>query len=143
MGSKREVWERTYRGRKMHISVISSDGIPAFERCTTCCSQFHCPLCPKHLFKPNKPFRVRQHLEIHIKNAITFEAVALPYLFLKTVAMKLFRRSYQHLSSRRLLVDLSIPASSSWISPPDASSPAPPRVVLLTGVSAGEQLTIS
>ncbi|TKS84323.1 TRMT1-like protein [Collichthys lucidus] len=57
----------------MHISVISSDGIPAFERCTTCCSQFHCPLCPKHLFKPNKPFRVRQQLAIHIKNAITFE----------------------------------------------------------------------
>ncbi|XP_059215744.1 uncharacterized protein LOC131993753 [Centropristis striata] len=58
---------------QIHLSVFSLDEIPAVERCTTCCSQFHCPLCPKHLFKPSKPSRVRQHLEVHIKNAITFE----------------------------------------------------------------------
>ena len=35
--------------------------------------------CPKHLFKPSKPGRVRQYLEVHIKNAITFEGNAIVF----------------------------------------------------------------
>ncbi|XP_061570613.1 uncharacterized protein LOC133424181 [Cololabis saira] len=57
----------------MHHSIITCDGKPAVERCTTCCRQFHCPLCPKGMFKPNQPARLQRHLEVHIKNAIAFQ----------------------------------------------------------------------
>ncbi len=34
----------------MHISILSLGTTPKVQRCTSCCKQFHCPLCLK--FKP-------------------------------------------------------------------------------------------
>lgn len=55
----------------MHQSIFVIDVKPAVERCTTCCKLYHCPLCPT--YKPSPPYRLQRHLEVHIKNAITFK----------------------------------------------------------------------
>ena len=61
----------------MHHSIITCDGKPAVERCTTCCSQFHCPLCPKGMFKPSQPAKLQRHLEVHIKMLLHFKVMPL------------------------------------------------------------------
>lgn len=63
----------------MHHSIIPCGGNPAVKRCTTCCSQFHCPLCPKGMFKPSQPAKLQRHLDVHIKNAIAFEGNAIAF----------------------------------------------------------------
>ncbi|CAL8407043.1 unnamed protein product [Arctogadus glacialis] len=55
----------------MHHSIFRDDSKPEVKRCTTCCTLFHCPLCPT--FKPTVNTKLQCHLESHIKHSITFK----------------------------------------------------------------------
>ncbi|KAF1389888.1 hypothetical protein PFLUV_G00052200 [Perca fluviatilis] len=58
----------------MHRSIYEEGKGFKVERCTACCKLFHCPLCPK--YKPSQRAKLQQHLDVHIKNAIIFKAMA-------------------------------------------------------------------
>ncbi|XP_069388419.1 uncharacterized protein [Paralichthys olivaceus] len=55
----------------MHHSIFPTSEGYKVERCTVCCTLFHCPLCPK--YKPSQRGRLQKHLDVHVKNAITFK----------------------------------------------------------------------
>ncbi len=46
-------------------------------KCTACCpgdcKSFHCPLCPKSQFKPNKLCKIKTHLESHWKTRVQID----------------------------------------------------------------------
>ncbi|KAG7507378.1 prolyl 4-hydroxylase subunit alpha-1-like isoform X1 [Solea senegalensis] len=44
---------------EMHISILSTGITPKVERCTSCCKQFHCPLCLK--VKPTQLCKLQRH----------------------------------------------------------------------------------
>ncbi|XP_039594984.1 uncharacterized protein LOC120516999 [Polypterus senegalus] len=57
----------------MHISVCTANSTLALKRCTTCCSQFHCPLCAVGNFKPTKFSRAQRHLKLHFTNGLVYD----------------------------------------------------------------------
>ncbi|KAJ7994080.1 hypothetical protein DPEC_G00262220 [Dallia pectoralis] len=57
----------------VHISVFEKNRIPQVERCTVCCTEHHCPICPTSVYKPRCRSKVLQHMEVHVKNAIQYE----------------------------------------------------------------------
>ncbi|KAG8004737.1 hypothetical protein GBF38_016612, partial [Nibea albiflora] len=56
---------------KMHISIVPAGTTPKVECCTSCCNQFHCPLCLT--FKPTKLSKLQTHLEAHRKGGILYK----------------------------------------------------------------------
>ncbi|XP_028971887.2 zinc finger protein 16 isoform X2 [Esox lucius] len=54
----------------MHHSIVPDNSQPALPRCTTCCRLFHCPLCP--YFLPTALSRLKRHIDVHLKNALSF-----------------------------------------------------------------------
>ncbi|CAL9690179.1 unnamed protein product [Knipowitschia caucasica] len=54
----------------MHKSIIGGENFPV-ERCTTCCTFFHCPICP--MVKPQKLHKMRIHLKSHLRQAISYK----------------------------------------------------------------------
>ncbi|XP_013871111.1 uncharacterized protein LOC106522588 isoform X2 [Austrofundulus limnaeus] len=58
---------------QVHFSVFQKTKPPQVERCTVCCTHFHCPLCPTGMYKPRSKAMVLQHLEVHKKNALQHE----------------------------------------------------------------------
>lgn len=57
----------------MHITIQEGSSLPELERCTTCCTDFHCPFCSSVLFHPTKLCKVRIHLENHFNRAVLHE----------------------------------------------------------------------
>ncbi|XP_028443200.1 uncharacterized protein LOC114561391 [Perca flavescens] len=57
----------------VHISVFNKNNTPPVTRCTVCCTDHHCPLCPTSIYKPRFRAKVLQHMEVHVKNAIQHE----------------------------------------------------------------------
>ncbi|KAJ8271012.1 hypothetical protein GJAV_G00121770 [Gymnothorax javanicus] len=55
----------------MHVSVFTKNLKPDVKCCTTCCKQYHCPICPKLKSFPLTKFA--RHLDVHVKNAIAFK----------------------------------------------------------------------
>ncbi|KAM4536415.1 uncharacterized protein PAE49_021033 [Odontesthes bonariensis] len=55
----------------MHVSITTSGTVPKIERCTTCCDQFHCPMCLR--FKPTRLSKLQTHFESHKKSGILFK----------------------------------------------------------------------
>ncbi|XP_030269804.1 uncharacterized protein LOC115580079 isoform X2 [Sparus aurata] len=58
----------------MHHSIYEEGTGLKVERCTACCKLFHCPFCPK--YKPSQRAKLQQHLDVHMKNAITYKDAA-------------------------------------------------------------------
>ncbi|XP_035862000.1 uncharacterized protein LOC116059806 isoform X2 [Sander lucioperca] len=58
---------------RVHISVFKKNNTPQVTRCTVCCTDHHCPLCPTSIYKPRCRAKVLQHMEVHVKNAIQHE----------------------------------------------------------------------
>ncbi|XP_078099690.1 uncharacterized protein LOC144512703 isoform X1 [Sander vitreus] len=58
---------------RVHISVIQKNNTPRLTRCTVCCTNYHCPLCPTSVYKPRCRAKVLQHMEVHVNNAIRHE----------------------------------------------------------------------
>lgn len=46
--------------------MLKSTGKDAVERCTTCCTLYHCPLCPRVKYKPSLPFK-KKNLQVQFK----------------------------------------------------------------------------
>ncbi|KAF1371877.1 hypothetical protein PFLUV_G00273920 [Perca fluviatilis] len=57
----------------LHISIIQKNNTLRLTRCTVCCTNYHCPLCPTLLYKPRCRAKVLQHMAVHVKNAIQHE----------------------------------------------------------------------
>ncbi|KAK1894968.1 TRMT1-like protein [Dissostichus eleginoides] len=57
----------------MHISIQEGRSLPDFQRCTTCCEDFHCPFCASNVFHPAKLSKVQTHLESHFNRAVLYE----------------------------------------------------------------------
>ncbi|KAF3836251.1 hypothetical protein F7725_028809 [Dissostichus mawsoni] len=57
----------------MHISIQEGRSLPNFQRCTTCCEDFHCPFCASNVFHPAKSSKVQTHLESHFNRAVLYE----------------------------------------------------------------------
>ncbi|KAF3847157.1 hypothetical protein F7725_020185 [Dissostichus mawsoni] len=57
----------------MHISIQEGRSLPDFQRCTTCCEDFHCPFCASNVFHPAKSSKVQTHLESHFNRAVLYE----------------------------------------------------------------------
>ncbi|KAK1889105.1 Primosomal protein N' [Dissostichus eleginoides] len=57
----------------MHISIQEGRSLPDFQRCTTCCEDFHCPFCASNVFHPAKSSKVQTHLESHFNRAVLHE----------------------------------------------------------------------
>ncbi|XP_057708428.1 uncharacterized protein LOC130927004 [Corythoichthys intestinalis] len=55
----------------MHHSILTSGEQIPTDRCKSCCSLYHCPLCPS--YKATKLYRLKKHLDVHNKNSISFE----------------------------------------------------------------------
>ncbi|XP_048037457.1 uncharacterized protein LOC125262681 [Megalobrama amblycephala] len=55
------------------ISVQRGCNLPALNRCTSCCSLFHCPFCNSDFFKPSKKSKVQTHLKLHFSRAVVHE----------------------------------------------------------------------
>uniref|UniRef100_A0A8C4DY82 C2H2-type domain-containing protein n=1 Tax=Dicentrarchus labrax TaxID=13489 RepID=A0A8C4DY82_DICLA len=53
-----------------HITVQPRGVTPTPERCTSCCSCVHCPLCTPQIFKPTVWSKVHKHLQGHAKRAV-------------------------------------------------------------------------
>ncbi|XP_035850135.1 uncharacterized protein LOC116053426 [Sander lucioperca] len=58
---------------RVHISVFKKNNTPQVTRCTVCCTDHHCPLCPTSIYKPRCRAKVLQHMEVHVKNGIQHE----------------------------------------------------------------------
>nr|XP_033944478.1 uncharacterized protein zgc:113210 [Pseudochaenichthys georgianus]XP_033944479.1 uncharacterized protein zgc:113210 [Pseudochaenichthys georgianus] len=57
----------------MHITIREGRSLPHLQRCTTCCKDFHCPLCASNVFHPAKLSKVQAHLESHFNRAVLHE----------------------------------------------------------------------
>ncbi|KAI4823000.1 hypothetical protein KUCAC02_008515 [Chaenocephalus aceratus] len=57
----------------MHITIREGRSLPDLQRCTTCCKDFHCPLCASNVFHPAKLSKVQAHLESHFNRAVLHE----------------------------------------------------------------------
>ncbi|KAJ8349408.1 hypothetical protein SKAU_G00245380 [Synaphobranchus kaupii] len=55
----------------MHHSILQGNSTLQLDRCTTCCKLYHCPLCLT--FKPAKLNRLKSHVDVHLKHALTFK----------------------------------------------------------------------
>ncbi|XP_029976349.1 uncharacterized protein LOC115409346 [Salarias fasciatus] len=55
----------------MHVSIFLKTSLPQVSCCTTCCKQYHCPICPKLKSFPLPKFD--QHMAVHVKNAVDFQ----------------------------------------------------------------------
>ncbi|XP_051248465.1 zinc finger protein 568-like isoform X2 [Dicentrarchus labrax] len=53
-----------------HITIQPRGVTPTPERCTSCCSSVHCPLCRPQIFKPTIWSKVHKHLKGHAKRAV-------------------------------------------------------------------------
>nr|XP_046189100.1 uncharacterized protein LOC124017889 isoform X1 [Oncorhynchus gorbuscha] len=56
---------------EVHHSIVPVNSLLSLTRCTTCCKLFHCPLCLS--FKPTKRSRLQRHVDVHLKNAVSFK----------------------------------------------------------------------
>ncbi|XP_072237031.1 uncharacterized protein [Leuresthes tenuis] len=54
---------------QFHTSIRKGLSFPPLERCTTCCSLYHCPICSPANFKPTKRSRVMIHFDNHLRRA--------------------------------------------------------------------------
>ncbi|XP_008289970.1 uncharacterized protein LOC103364594 isoform X2 [Stegastes partitus] len=59
--------------KAMHVTIQEGNSLPELKRCTTCCTDFHCPFCSSVLFHPTRPSKVRLHLENHFNRAVLHE----------------------------------------------------------------------
>ncbi|XP_028310556.1 uncharacterized protein LOC114468079 isoform X2 [Gouania willdenowi] len=57
----------------MHITIQKGRSIPALNRCTTCCDNYHCPFCCSTLFRPQRLSKVMTHVESHFNRAVLHE----------------------------------------------------------------------
>nr|XP_043887121.1 uncharacterized protein LOC122772864 isoform X1 [Solea senegalensis] len=53
-----------------HITCQLRDQLPKLEKCSSCCSLFHCPFCSTRIFKPRVKNKVLKHLEGHVRRAV-------------------------------------------------------------------------
>ncbi|XP_029605361.1 uncharacterized protein LOC115191671 isoform X2 [Salmo trutta] len=58
---------------EVHHSIVPVNSLLSLTRCTTCCKLFHCPLCLS--FKPTKRSRLQRHVDVHLKNAVSFKVI--------------------------------------------------------------------
>ncbi|XP_028849092.1 uncharacterized protein LOC114797941 [Denticeps clupeoides] len=56
----------------MHASIWKINDLPTIRRCSTCCSNYHCPQCPVTKFKTASFARARIHETVHLRNGIFF-----------------------------------------------------------------------
>ncbi|CAL9685229.1 unnamed protein product [Knipowitschia caucasica] len=57
----------------MDITIQKGSSLPELNRCTDCCSLFHCPFCGPAWFLPNKKSRVQAHMNLHFNRAVKHE----------------------------------------------------------------------
>ncbi|KAL1268434.1 hypothetical protein QQF64_033797 [Cirrhinus molitorella] len=50
--------------------------LPTLNKCTSCCSLYHCPFCTTTFYKPSKKSKVQAHLQLHLSRAVIHEDVA-------------------------------------------------------------------
>ncbi|KAI9545778.1 hypothetical protein NQZ68_033910 [Dissostichus eleginoides] len=77
----------------MHISIQEGRSLPDFQRCATCCEDFHCPFCASNVFHPAKSSKV-QTLESHFNRAVLYEGVVNWNVFTEGHKQE-FRKAYQ------------------------------------------------
>ncbi|XP_046901795.1 uncharacterized protein LOC124484756 isoform X2 [Hypomesus transpacificus] len=53
-----------------HITCLQFGESPRIDKCTTCCSLYHCPFCQPSVFKPNEFHRIVPHIQTHQSRAI-------------------------------------------------------------------------
>ncbi|KAK6324646.1 hypothetical protein J4Q44_G00039880 [Coregonus suidteri] len=53
---------------KLHVTVLEGTSLPPLQRCTTCCSYYHCPYCT--FFKPARRTKTIQHIRCHLARAV-------------------------------------------------------------------------
>ncbi|XP_071392579.1 uncharacterized protein [Centroberyx affinis] len=53
-----------------HITIRERSRLPPVQKCTQCCSLYHCPLCSSDIYKPTHRYKVNKHLNSHISRAI-------------------------------------------------------------------------
>ncbi|KAI1899834.1 hypothetical protein AGOR_G00065840 [Albula goreensis] len=58
---------------ELHVTALKGGQLPELQRCTKCCTLYHCFLCPPEMYMPRARHHVKQHLEVHRKNAVRFE----------------------------------------------------------------------
>lgn len=56
---------------QMHQSILLVSENPLLPQCTSCCTMYHCSLCPA--LKPTTLKKIKQHWEVHLKKAIVFQ----------------------------------------------------------------------
>ncbi|XP_016100923.1 uncharacterized protein [Sinocyclocheilus grahami] len=57
--------------KSMHQSILLVSEKPLVPQCTSCCTMYHCSLCPA--LKPTTLKKIKQHWEGHLKKAIVFQ----------------------------------------------------------------------
>ncbi|KAJ8410063.1 hypothetical protein AAFF_G00211040 [Aldrovandia affinis] len=58
---------------ELHVTALKGGQLPELQRCAKCCTLYHCLFCPSEMYMPRARHHVKQHLEIHRKNAVRFE----------------------------------------------------------------------
>ncbi|KAF4105163.1 hypothetical protein G5714_014494 [Onychostoma macrolepis] len=59
------------------ISVRKGTELPPIQKCTECCSRYHCPLCNSKIFKPTDRYRVIIHLKAHLARSVKYKGDAI------------------------------------------------------------------
>ncbi|KAL1023834.1 hypothetical protein UPYG_G00046920 [Umbra pygmaea] len=55
---------------KLHVTVLQGTNFPPLQKCTSCCSFFHCPYCT--FFKPAPKPRTLKHIKCHLSRAVRY-----------------------------------------------------------------------
>ncbi|XP_065119462.1 uncharacterized protein [Paramisgurnus dabryanus] len=51
-------------------SIQRGREFPTLEKCTSCCSLYHCPFCSTVFYKPSKKSKLQSHLQLHFSRAV-------------------------------------------------------------------------
>nr|XP_055043934.1 uncharacterized protein LOC129430597 [Misgurnus anguillicaudatus] len=51
-------------------SIQRGREFPTLEKCTSCCSLYHCPFCSTVFYKPSKKSKLLSHLQLHFSRAV-------------------------------------------------------------------------
>ncbi|XP_042609819.1 uncharacterized protein LOC122142825 [Cyprinus carpio] len=59
--------------RQITLVCVEGTELPPIQKCTECCSRYHCPLCNSNIFKPTDRYRVIIHLKAHLATSVKYK----------------------------------------------------------------------
>lgn len=59
--------------RQITLVCVEGTELPPIQKCTECCSRYHCPLCNSNIFKPTDRYRVIIHLKAHLARSVKYK----------------------------------------------------------------------